>query len=137
MLYCNKKLFVFGLFTFLLCSFILPFYVQAIEMGTPWGTDTVPSEVQTEDNEIGFRGESVWDFIESMVTRVANYLLFFGFIVAPLVILIGVFMIFTAGGNPIKVLGAKKLIFWTVAILGIILLARIAISAIRYVVSFN
>lgn len=133
----NKRLFILSLFLGLLCCFTLFFYAYSADVGPPWGADTIPSDVRPEGNEIGFRGESVWDFIENMVARVAGYLLMLGLIIAPLVVLVGVFMIFTAAGDPAKVQNAKKLIFWTVAILGIILIARIAISAIRYVVSFR
>lgn len=137
MSYHNKMLFVFGLFSFLLCSFMLPSYVRAAELGTPWGAGTVPDDVQPKGNEIGFRGESAWDFIENMVSRIASYFLMLGLIIAPVVVLIGVFMIFTAGGDPVKVQMARKLIFWTILILAIIVIARVAISAVRYVVSFR
>jgi len=132
----NKKLFLICSLSFLLCSFMIPAYIQA-EEDTPWGADTIPVDVRPAGNEIGFRGESTWDFIENIVTRLANYLLFLGLIVVPLVVLVGVFMIFLAGGDPSKVTVAKKLIFWSVAILGVILISRVAVSALRSIISFN
>lgn len=112
-------------------------YVQATEIVPPWDLDSIPPEVRPEGEEIGFRSESAWDFIQSMVGRVAEYFFILGVIVAPLVVLVAVFMIFTAGGDPAKMQSAKKLIFWTIIVLGIIVLARVAISAIRYIVSFR
>jgi len=69
--------------------------------------------------------------IPALVDRITNWTFYIGIILAPLMILVGAFYFMTAAGDPNRVETGKKIIFWTIVGLAIILLSRMIIGIIR------
>jgi len=69
--------------------------------------------------------------VPALVNRITNYAFYIGIILAPLMILVGAFYFMTAAGDPNRVETGKKIIFWTIVGLAIILFSRAIISIIR------
>jgi len=68
------------------------------------------------------------------IEKIINFLLWIAIIITPLMIIVAGFLFLTSGGDPEKVRTAKRIIFWTVIGLAIILLAKGIISVIKQVI---
>ncbi|MDD5433205.1 MAG: pilin [Candidatus Pacebacteria bacterium] len=84
--------------------------------------------------EITFCPGSEKKEVGDLVNEVMKWVLILGLTVAPLMILLGGFMLFTAGGDPKATDKAKQVIKWAVIGLAIILFARAFVSILRYLI---
>jgi hypothetical protein len=66
---------------------------------------------------------------------IINFLLWVAIGIAPLMIVIAGFLFLIAGGDPEKVQTAKRMIFWAVVGLAIVLIAKGIISVIKSVIA--
>ena len=73
--------------------------------------------------------------IPALVDRITNWVFYIGIILAPLMILWGAFTFMTAAGQPNKIETGKKIIFWTIAGLVVILLSRMIIGIVTGILS--
>lgn len=145
MFHHNKRLYVLGLLIALSCCFMLFSQVRA-EIPLPWADPNlvVPANlanipnalaaVEPGDIVIGPKGSggTSEEWIEDIVGRAIDYLFLIGVIMAPLIILIGAFMFFTAAGDPTRAQAAKKVIIWAVIGLAILLFAKAIIGIVQY-----
>jgi len=85
--------------------------------------------------EIG--GDNIgMDSLEAIVGRVSGYLFLVGAFLAPMLIIIGGWMYFTSAGDSNRTQSAKKLIYWAVGGLAILLFAKGIVSIFRYILNF-
>ncbi len=70
---------------------------------------------------------------EEMAARIGNWLFTLGLSLAPLMILIGVFFIVTAAGDPQKIATGKRVIMYAVIGFAIIMLTNGLIALIRII----
>jgi hypothetical protein len=70
---------------------------------------------------------------EEFIQDIIDLIFWIGIIITPLMILIGGFYFLTSAGNPQRVQTAKKVIFWTIVGLLIVLLAKGVISMLRQI----
>jgi hypothetical protein len=68
------------------------------------------------------------------IEKIISFILWIGTAIFPIVIIIGGFLFLISGGDPEKVRTAKRMIFWAVIGLAIVLLARGIISLIKSVI---
>ena len=61
---------------------------------------------------------------EELVNSIVDFIFYIGLALVPLMIIISAFYFFTAGGDPKQIETAKKILFYTLIGLGIILLAK-------------
>ena len=73
--------------------------------------------------------------IPALVDRITNWTFYIGIILATLMILVGAFYFMTAAGDPNRVETGKKIIFWTIVGLAIILLSRAIIGIIKSILT--
>lgn len=74
--------------------------------------------------------------LKEIIGRLSGYLVLIGSVLAPLMILIGAYMYFTAAGDSSRAQSAKKLIYWSIGGFAIILLSRALFSIISSVLQF-
>jgi len=72
-----------------------------------------------------------YDTIAELVEAIINYVWLLGIVAAPLVIIIGGFMLLTSGGNPTKLEQAKKVMLYGVIGFAIILTVKGLIALIK------
>lgn len=71
---------------------------------------------------------------EGIIDRAANWIFYLGVIIAPLFILIGAFMFWTAGGDFKKTSGAKKTIIYAAIGLALALCTKLIYHLIRFLI---
>jgi len=71
-----------------------------------------------------------------IIGRLSGYLVLVGSVLAPLMIIIGAYMYFTAAGDASRAQSAKKLIYWSIGGFAVILLSRVLFSIISSVLQF-
>jgi hypothetical protein len=71
--------------------------------------------------------------IEEIINSVINFIFTIGLIVCPLVIIAGGFIMITAGGEPDKVGTGRRMIYYALIGLGIIILAKGFVLALKQV----
>jgi hypothetical protein len=72
--------------------------------------------------------------IPECIEKIISFILWIGTAIFPIIIIIGGFLFLISGGDPEKVRTAKRMIFWAVIGLAIVLLARGIISVIKTVI---
>ncbi|HOX30244.1 MAG TPA: hypothetical protein P5080_03780 [Candidatus Paceibacterota bacterium] len=87
-----------------------------------------PIEVKV-DNPI--KAESLEDIIENVI----NFFFTVAIIICPLIIIIGGFMMVTSGGDPGKVETGKKMVYYALIGLGIVVLAKGFVLALRQILN--
>lgn len=103
------------------------------EDGTP-GTPGTPGTSQTQECPPGqICNPLKYDKFGDLVDAIINFIFWVAMALAPLMIVIAGVMFVTAGGNPLQVEKARKLILYTVIGLAIILLAKGLISVLENV----
>jgi len=75
------------------------------------------------------------DTFSECIEIVIGFIFWIAVAIVPIIIIIAGFLFLTSGGDPEKVRTAKKMIFWTVIGLAIVLLAKGIISVIKSVIS--
>lgn len=93
----SKIIFIGGLF-----FLFSPLIIQAIELRNPIQADS----------------------IQELVDSVISWVITFGMVLAPLMIIIAAYYFITAMGDPAKIKKAKDIILWTIVGIVIILLSR-------------
>ncbi len=73
--------------------------------------------------------------ISEVINSVINYAFLAAMVVAPLIILLGAFTFMTAAGDPEKVATGKKIIFWAIVGLAIVLFSKVIISIVKSILS--
>ena len=73
-------------------------------------------------------------FEEGIIDRAANWIFYLGVIIAPLFILIGAFMFWTAGGDFKKADGAKKVIIYAMIGLALAMCTKLIYHVIRFLI---
>jgi hypothetical protein len=73
--------------------------------------------------------------IPECIEKIISFILWIGTAIFPIIIIIGGFLFLISGGDPEKVRTAKRMIFWAVIGLVIVLLARGIISVIKSVIA--
>jgi len=74
------------------------------------------------------------DTIPECIEKIINFIFWVALAIVPIIIIIAGFLFLTSGGNPEKVQTAKRIIFWAVIGLAIILFAKGIISLIKSVI---
>jgi hypothetical protein len=97
---------------FLTIFFLLPILAGAITFGSPFALPT----------------------FEELVDRIISFISWVAIAIVPIAIIIAAFYFLTSGGEPEKVRTAKRIIFYTIMGLIIILLARGISSAIKQII---
>ena len=69
--------------------------------------------------------------VPALIERIVNWVFYIGIILAPLMFLWGALTFMTAAGRPDKIETGKKIIFWTIVGLAIILFSRAIISIVQ------
>ena len=69
--------------------------------------------------------------ISELIESIINWVFYIGIIIAPLMILVGALYFMTAAGVPQRVETGKKIIFWTIVGLVIILFSKGIISIVK------
>jgi hypothetical protein len=77
----------------------------------------------------------VCNSIPECIEKIISFILWIGTAIFPIIIIIGGFLFLISGGDPEKVRTAKRMIFWAVIGLVIVLLARGIISVIKSVIA--
>jgi ABC-type transport system involved in multi-copper enzyme maturation permease subunit len=72
--------------------------------------------------------------IPECIEKIITFILWVAGAILPIIIIIAGFLFLTSGGDPEKVRTAKRMIFWAVVGLAIILLAKGIISLIKTVI---
>lgn len=72
-----------------------------------------------------------YDTIHEVIEAIANALMWFGIIVVPLLVLVGALVIMTSAGDSARVSRGKKIIFYSLIGLALILLARGVIGMVN------
>jgi hypothetical protein len=75
------------------------------------------------------------DTIEELIEDIIDLLFYIGLAITPIMIVIAAYYFLTSAGDPSKVQIAKRIIFWTVVGMLIILLAKGVISVVRQILS--
>jgi len=96
--------------------------LSLISLILPLGALAVPIEIP---NPLGATK------LEDIIDNLINFIFTIAIIVVPLMIIIGGFLLATAGGNPQQIDRAKKLILWTLIGLAILLFAKGIVSVIK------
>jgi len=68
------------------------------------------------------------------IEKIISFILWIGTAIFPIIIIIAGFLFLISGGDPEKVRTAKRMIFWGIIGLAIVLLARGIISLIKSVI---
>lgn len=108
MKFCFSKL----LLLLVLGSFLIPLTVSGIEISNPLEYDT----------------------FEKLIESLINFIFGLAIAVAPIMFIIAGFLFLTAAGNPERIDRAKKMIWYTVIGLAIVLLSRALIEVIREII---
>ena len=74
--------------------------------------------------------------IEEIINLIVNYILWAAVLLVPLMIIIAAFYFLTSGGNPEKINTAKRIIFWTLIGLFIVLLAKAIPAIIKQIIGY-
>jgi len=74
---------------------------------------------------------------EDLLNAVVNFIFYVTIVIAPLMIMIAGFFFLTAGGNPLRIDTARRIILWTVIGLSIVLFAKGLISVLRYIMQLK
>ena len=69
--------------------------------------------------------------ITELVEAISNWVFYIGIVIFPLIILWGAWTFMTAAGRPDKIETGKKIIFWAIVGLAIILFSRAIISIVQ------
>jgi len=99
------------IFSILLFSFLTPFLVGAIKIGPI---------IEAKS-------------IEEIINVIVNFIFWTALALVPIMIILAAFYFLTSGGNPEKINTAKRIIFWTLIGLLIVLLAKGIPSIIRQI----
>ncbi len=75
--------------------------------------------------------------IEDIIDAITKWVFYLAMIIAPLMIVIGAFMVLTSGGDPARVTKARRLIIWAAIGLAIILFSRAIYGVIKDVIGFQ
>ena len=78
-----------------------------------------------------------FDTFGDLVSSINSFIFTIAVAVAPVLFVIGGFMIVTAGGNPLQVQKAQKLMLYTAIGLAVILLAQAIVSVVKNVIGVN
>jgi len=113
--------------------------IQEPDTGELTQTESSPELVKSEQagtivigpDDPNRQGDSE-KWLEGIVGRALDYMFLIGVIIAPLVILIGAFMFFTAAGDPTRAQNAKKVVIWAAIGLAILLFAKAIVGIIEY-----
>ena len=108
-------------------------------------TDAVGASPYTGTITIGGSGEVRGDgtdntprgVFEALVVRIMNFLFRIGLFVVPILVVIGGFIYMTAGGDPTRTTGAKKLILWSLIGFGILLSGKIILAILKYILQIQ
>ena len=98
----------------LLFSFLTPFLVEAIKIGPIIEAKSV----------------------EEIINVIVNFIFWTALALAPIMIILAAFYFLTSGGNPEKVNTAKRIIFWTLIGLFIVLLAKAIPAIIKQIIGY-
>ncbi len=93
-------------------------------------------EVRPEDDVIGGTGTPM-EIFEKIVVNVMNFLFLLGFIIVPILVVIGGFMYMTARGDSVKAQKAKTLIFWSLLGLAILACGKIILAIVKYILQIE
>lgn len=69
--------------------------------------------------------------LEDVINNLIDFVFFLALIICPLVIIIGGFIFVTAGGDPKKIESGKKMIYYALIGLGIVILAKGFVMALK------
>jgi heme/copper-type cytochrome/quinol oxidase subunit 2 len=72
-----------------------------------------------------------------LLDHIANFLFYVALIFGPLAIIIGAFMMLSAGASPSKIELGKKIILWSAVIFAIILMIKLIISVMGGEITFH
>jgi hypothetical protein len=73
--------------------------------------------------------------IEEIIENVINFFFTIALIVCPLIIIVGGFMMVTSGGDPGKVETGKKMVYYALIGLGIVVLAKGFVLALKQILN--
>jgi len=93
----------------------------------------IPSLMGVDGADIKIDSPIKYKNIPDLIDSIVNYIFWVGLALAPLMILIGAFMIMSSGGDPNRVTNGKNMILYASIGLAIILFAKGIIAIIRAV----
>jgi len=117
------------------CASWLPSGICAQDPTAVSGSGGTGFEIGTDVFEPNDPGEPLGWF-EGIVANAIGYIFLIGMILAPLLILIGAFMFFTAAGDPSRAQGAKRLIIGASVGLAILLFGRVILAILKFILDF-
>ena len=71
------------------------------------------------------------DTMIAILENIGNWIFFGALLIAPVMVIIGAAMLLTGGGDPTRVATARKVFLWAAVGLGLALLSRGVITAVR------
>ena len=102
------------IFSILLFSLLTPFFIKAVTFKNP------------------FQNLTFGKLIENII----NFIFWVAMAIVPIVIIIAAYYLLTSGGDPEKVRTAKRIIFWTLIGLFIVLLAKAIPAIIKQIIGY-
>jgi len=73
---------------------------------------------------------------EKLIENIVNFIFWVAMAIVPIVIIIAAYYLLTSGGDPEKVRTAKRIIFWTLIGLFIVLLAKAIPAIIQQIIGY-
>ena len=91
----------------------------------------VPLFIQAQDNVVGLENPILSTSVQAVIKGISDWAWDIGFVLAPLMMIVGAFYLMTASGDPDRINTGKKIITWTIIGIAILWMSTHIITLIK------